>query len=395
MSDASNKEHRNEYVINIKKALNKAREKAGVSYAKMEKDIDKLYGFKLDDKTLRQLFNYKNSEGNKDYNLNFACLVTVCRYFGFDLNKLLSPPLISEEEELYRAFAEPRYRAVEDHNYTSAENAKREASPFIKDMLGAEGKFQPLKEDSYVGTFYGYRASEENSESKIFRFNLKLEKDENASCIRAKMTTYLLQNDPSGKKKLVRTFHGIPMLSESCRIILLFLVDDESGEFYQLTFPYERYGKGMKLIYRHGVMIIGKQDKPSEVCTQNFWIFNRKLSEEEYKDLRGLLRARNHTFTISVKDAEDIAERDEIVAEFLRKNAKLLENEYKEVYVINEKKFLTGVKDKIKQAKALLRLKEKSNLQTAFHYRIKDDKYRKLAIKMAGVEFDTGEDEDD
>ncbi len=396
-NDADERKARDEYIMRIKKALKAAkkeadsREKQEVSMQQLANRLFNTYYLSIDYRTLGRLF-----DENDHTEPNFFCLVTVCKYYGFDLDKLLKLQKVTKNKLTYQDCAEYRYRAFADEDIKNEDGEFYADIPFQESMANTRQNFVTLQDKGYVGTFHGYRADEENAEPTVFTFTLNMTMDKNDGYIRAELITHLERSESTGETEIDKSYQGIPVRSRTTDIILLFLVNDNTGDFIQMSFPYDQYEiNKLKLIYRYGEMQIGKGAKKGEICTQNFWLFNTPLSEEKYKYLRGMLRVPNHSFFIPVQDVTDLAEKDDDVKYFLDQYGRRLESECKSVvYEINENAYTSGNNKKINKmnvVKALLQLKEKSLLQTAFHYRIRHKRYNKFVINdIAGTKFKPG-----
>lgn len=394
-SERNDKTIREEFIRQVKEELitarNNANKKGYMSFKKLANEIKDTYSFEIDSRTLQNLF-MNNEKANT--NLDYACLVTVCRYYGLDLNKLLKPRAINKEEK-YRDSASPEFRVIENLKEIDNDGWFYADEPFLRSMLPARENFVILKDEGYINTFYGYRASEEPSKNKVFKFKLEIKKDGN-DIYKAEMITYLFKKKKGSNEyeQINESYHGVPVLDKKCRVILLFLVNDKTGEFCQLSFPYEIYGEKFNLICSQGVMLSAEKNKDGIIRTQNVWLFNKDLPKEKYKYLRGLLRVPNHSFCVTKDAAEELARKNEIVNKFIEK----LNIGQEQMYIINEDHLRYGtsaIMDKDDILKALLLLKEKSKLQTAFHYKIKDNRYRGFAIsELAEIEFGSDEEMD-
>ena len=390
--------HRKEYIERVKMALNAAFEEAAKNEKLTKKDLlEKLqatYGFKLTKQTLNNLFNLKSNS------LDYACLVTVCRFFGFDFNKILSPEPLKDQDEKFRKYASLELRAADCQDLSGVDNGTPADIPFMECMSGVKDQFLVLNDKHYYGTFYGYTAPAGGTKTTPNMFVLKIGPDENTGAITATLTAEKAYEDSDKKGKSKTSYHGIPVFAKRYLAILLLMVnDDNSGGFVQLSFSYEEYPEELGLIYRHGILMTGESIKGAALSTESFLLFNKKVSREKYKYLSGLLKAPNHNFSVPVEEAKKLAEKDEDVAEFLEKFKELLDRNKKEVYMINEDNILTDrASDMMKYdiVKALLLLKEKSKLAYTYHYRARY-RYTGFAVKeiaKAKLEMDD-ESEDD
>ncbi|MBQ7359521.1 MAG: hypothetical protein IJW63_05455 [Lachnospiraceae bacterium] len=381
---------RDAYIKKVKKALNAARNEANkkeeLSEYKLLAEIRKAYGFKLARQTLRNLFDEKSNS------LDYACLVTVCRFYGFDFNKILSPEPINGAEEKFRTCAAPRYRVLDDQNNKGINNEIYAGELFAKSTREVKDKFLVLTDDSYFGTFYGYTASEDSTKTTPNEFTLKIERDANTDVSSATLRTTMSYEDSGKVNDVVESYHGIPVFVTSYRVIILFLVKDNTGEFRQMSFSYKEHENGMGLIFRHGIMLTGERLNGETLCAQSFVLFNKQIQEDKYQYLLGLLKTPNHTFSVPIDEAMELAKTDVDVADFLEQFSGALNRHRKEVYMINEDNILHDkasnmMKDNI--VKALLRLKQKARLQNVYHYRAAKYRFENFAVsELAGVKFE-------
>ena len=396
---SENSYHRKKYVEGVKRALNDALDEAAKKEKLTKKELlEKLqetYGFKLTKQTLNNLFSFKNNS------LDYACLVTVCRFFGFDFNKILAPKPIKGAKEEFRRYASSDLRAADCPDFNGADSGTYADVPFVDCMSDVKDKFLVLNDTDYMGVFYGYTAPTDGAKTTPNMFTLTIEPDSDTGVVSATLTTEKAYEDSDKKGKSKNTYHGIPVFVKRYLAVLLFMVNDNnSGGFVQLSFSYEEYPDELGLIYRHGILMTGESINGASLSTQSFLLFNKKVSSKNYKYMYGLLKAPNHNFNVPVKEAEKLAEKDEDVAEFLVKFKDVLERNKKEVYMINEDNILTDrASDMLKYnvVRALLLLKSKSKLANTYHYRARY-RYTGFAVKClaeAKLEVDEENDGDD
>lgn len=99
-----------DYIKRIKEELNHALFASKYTYTQLQEILEERYGFSINKGTLRDLFDVNNS------NLNYACLVTTCKFFGFDFNKLLMPETISDNDNYFSINTNTEFRMKLKHN---------------------------------------------------------------------------------------------------------------------------------------------------------------------------------------------------------------------------------------------------------------------------------------
>lgn len=389
-----------EYIGRVKTALNnafeEAKEKYGLSKTGLRKKLEETYGLRISQQTLDNLFRHSSKS------MDFACLMTVCRFFGFDLNKVLNlEPIEGKKEEYkYRTCADSELRAVDCPDLEGIGSEACADIPFSRSVDSVKDKFLLLNDPDYEGTFYGYTAPSENSKKSPNIFELRIERNKDTGVIEAELTTERAYEDSNVKGKNRYVYRGIPVFVKRYLAVVLFLLnEDNSGDFLQIAFSYEEYTNDLGLIFRHGILLTGESINGASLSTQSILLFNKKVPANKNKYLFGLLKAPNHNFSIPVDEAEKIAKKDKDVAEFLEKFKGVLDRNKKEVYMLNEDNILhdrASDMEKYDVVKALLLLKKHSKLASTYHYRARY-RYTGFAVKYlaeAKLEVDD-ENEDD
>lgn len=379
---------RREYIDNIKKelnnALNAAQVKSGLNIPQLAIKLKETYGFNINRQTLYNLFSFESDC------MDYACLLVVCRYFGFDFNKFLSPMPIEGKEESYRTCSSSKLRAEDCPDLNGDDNGIFADVPFIHSVENVRDKFLLLNDEGYTGKFYGYTAPDDDQKENPNIFVLDIDPND----LKTTLTIDKLYKDVNVKGTNTYSYHGIPVYVKRWGIVIFFLVnDDKSGDFIQLAFSYQEYTNGLGLIFRHGILLTGENTNSATVKTKSFLLFRKQVFKKNYKYMLGLLRAPNHNFSIPVKDAEELAEEDKIVKEFLSEYKEILDRNKKEVYVINEDNIMSdraSTQNKYDTIRAMLLLKQKSMLAYVHHYRAKY-RYTGFSVKelaKAKVEVD-------
>lgn len=393
LNDYSDLGLRTDYIeriqTNLQKAYKEAKKKYGLSEYKLRILIKEIYGFRLSHQTIHNILNVNHTS------MDYACLITLCDFFGFDMNKFLLPDLAGKPLEKFRSIAPLEYRKQEYVEMDASDETLCAEKPFVDSISEVKEKFLVLNDERYTGTFYGYTAPTGESKKTPNEFVLKIKKKRSTGEMSATMTfeTTYVTSKKSGKSK--RTYQGIPVYVDSCPAVIFFLVDKKNnGEFIQLSFSYEDFPNEFGLLFRHGVVLTGERPGSASLCSKSCLVFNKKISKSKYKYVMGLLKAPNHNFSIPVEEVYSLAEKDEVVAAFLKKHKAALDSIKKEVYMINEDYILNNkASDMSKQdvVKALLLLKQKSKLSYTYHYRTRY-RYTSFALKqLAEAEFEVDE----
>lgn len=346
-----------EYIIGVKKVLNDVLAESKLNVTQLAEILTNTYGFNINKGTLRSLFN-------PNENLNYACLVTVCKYFGLDFNDLLAPKVVEGKVE---RFAHIGSKLKEASKHSVEEDSMNDA--FWKSIAATREKFPVLEADEYTGEFHGYIVPP-TGKYRIRRFTLTLEKD-NDGIMHATMIRYTSGQRHHNPTKLV--FKGVPLLARAYNAVIMFLTsEDKKGEFYFLAFGFEAYRKNQRLIYRQGLAVTGEGLGRSSVIAQSFILFERELSDEDKKYIDGLLKAPNNKFTISVEDAEKLAEIYPEVKKFLEEANDVIERRTKKMLVFREDNILSLDLETLSdfdRIKALLILKGRSTGENKYSYR--------------------------
>ena len=129
-----------EYIKRVKKELNVALYASKYTYTQLQELLEERYGFSINKGTLKDLFDEKN------LNLNYACLITTCKFFGFDFNKFLEPETISDDENYFH---------INTKNSAGKNRKNRNAHPFIESLKAVNTKFTVLRDDGYMCALKG------------------------------------------------------------------------------------------------------------------------------------------------------------------------------------------------------------------------------------------------
>ena len=136
------------YVKRIKEELNLALGASKYTYTQLQGLLESRYGFKINKGTLRDLFDVNSP------NMNYACLITTYKFFGFDFNEFLMPDEIEEDNEYFSL---------------NAKYAKNKRSPgfypLIESLASVEDKFTILRDDGYMCDYKGYIITPSDSNS--------------------------------------------------------------------------------------------------------------------------------------------------------------------------------------------------------------------------------------
>ncbi|MGN1140162.1 MAG: hypothetical protein ACI4TF_03075 [Oliverpabstia sp.] len=349
-----------EYIKRVKADLKQALYASKYTYTQLQSILEERYGFSINKGTLRDLFDDNNT------NLNYACLITTCKFFGFDFNKFLEPETISDADDYFN---------INPKNI-SRKPKKNNTHPFIESLKSVNTKFTVLRDDGYMGEFKGYIVAPTKS-SAIDEFHLTLYKDEDGIA-HAK----LIRRAASKQKNECFEYSGIPYHSKAYQSVLLFLTDTKAkGEFYFLSFGFQQYRSEEGLIFRQGLAITGESLRSGSMVAQNFVLLNHDLLPEKQKYIPGLLKTPVNEFCVPVETANKLASEYPEVKILLEKLSGTMNQSKEQVYIFNEDIILSlnridlSAYDRIK---ALLLLKGEA-LAPEKNYYVADSKYSGFA----------------
>ena len=352
-----------DYIKRIKEELNHALFASKYTYTQLQEILEERYGFSINKGTLRDLFDVNNS------NLNYACLVTTCKFFGFDFNKLLMPETISDNDNYFSINTNTETRMKLKHN---------NMQPFIENLKSVNSKFTVLRDDGYMNKFKGYIIAPAKSNT-MDEFNLTMYKDDEGIA-HAK----LIRRSISNQKKEYFEYTGIPYHSKAYQTVLIFLVDTKAkGEFYFLSFGFQQYRGSEGLIFRQGLAITGEALRSGTMVAQNFVLFNNDITSDKLKYIPGLLKTPANEFCIPVDEANKLAEEYPEVKTLMEKLSVTINQSKEQVYIFNEDNILSlsrvelSVYDRIK---ALLLLKGNALVSDKNYYGA-DSKYSEFVKK--------------
>lgn len=340
-----------DYVQNIKSALNVALTESTLKISQLQALLEKTYGFNINKGTLANLFDVNNT------NMDYACLVTTCKFFGLDFSEYLEPKELIQKNPVYAALGESALRSVFDS--TPVEN-----SPFMESLESVKDRFTLLTDDGYMGKFYGFIVSPSKSSESINDFTLDIWMDDGVTYAK------FVRRSP-GRKPFIYT--GIPYYSKAYKAVLLFMTDGANGEFYFLSFGFQQYRTEEGLLFRQGLAITGESLGVGALVSQNFVLTKSDISKdkEKRKYIHGLLKAPNNQFCVPVVTVNRLAEEYPEVQRLLRAMPATIGNEKEEVYIMNEDTILSVERvdmSKQERIKALLLLKGESLVADKYYY---------------------------
>lgn len=383
-----------EYVKGIKRTLKKALALSRLRVPDLLVCLEECYKININRGTLEKLFDPDNQ------NIDYACLVTVCTYFGIDMNTLLIPELQPESEEPHLMIGS--LLGIGRDEFATAkkkvdidEVAKH---PFFESVASIYKKFPVLKDDGYTGDFKGYILPPTNGnpdKKRIVSFNLSLKKDSkgvmHAKAVRETANVHRRKNE-----QLVYT--GVPLYVKAYKIVIMFLTDEkERGEFYFLSFGFEQYRTSEGLMFRKGLAVTSEAFGGAALVAQNFLIFEHEPNQDDLKYLPGLLKAPNNEICVSVEDAEELAAKYPEVRAFMDAMAMgdEMNRRKKNMFVLHEDNIISlelpglTIEDKLK---ALLLLKSKSTIEEKYYYKARGTysifaKENMMKVKMDEIEM--------
>lgn len=310
-----------EYIKRIKTELNNALTNSKYNITQLQELLEERYDFRINKGTLRELFNTNNP------NINYACLITTCQFFGFDLNTFLKTEDANpSEDKNVSVNTSPKFkraRSIGPH-------------PFMESLKAVDSKFTVLRDDGYMGDFKGYIVTPSKSDH-IDEFHLSLYKDSD-NIARARLYRYSM----SKKKTDYFEYTGIPYHSKAYQSILLFLTDTNAkGEFYFLSFGFQEYRSAEGLMFRQGLAVTGESLRSGNMVAQNFLLFSSEISPEKQKYIPGLLKTPVNEFCVPVKVAEKLANDHPEVKALLEKLNTTLNHSAESLYIFNEDNILS------------------------------------------------------
>ena len=336
------------YIRRVKEALNRELGSRKYSYSQLLSILEERYDFRINKGTLRELFNVSSSS------MNYACLITVCAFFGLNLNEFLVPEVIND---IGGTVTSSRRRPEKKRPDSIA--------PFLKSLEPVSGKFSVLRDESYMGDFRGYISTPTRKDA-IEEFNLSLYKDPD------QIAHARLVRRSSSKRSVSYEYVGIPYHSKAYQSVLIFLTDTKGkGEFYFLTFGFRQYRSEEGLLFRQGLAVTGESLRSGSMVSQNFVLIKNGLSEEDQKYLPGLLRSPVNEFCVDWEKVNTLAEEYPEVRQLMKE---LSDNNYEyteEVCIFNEDVILQLNRLAISSGdriRALLLLKSRSSVPDKNYY---------------------------
>lgn len=307
-------EHQIAYIKRIKEELNLALGSSKYTYTQLQGLLESRYGFKINKGTLRDLFNVNSTS------MNYACLITTCKFFGFDFNEFLMPDEIEDKNEYFSL------------NTKYEKNRKSIGFyPLIESLTGVEDKFTILRDDGYMCDFEGYIITPSDSNS-IDKFDLSMYKDADGIA-HAKLVRHSISNTKNEKFE----FEGIPYHSKAYQSVLIFLTDSKaSGEFYFLSFGFQQYRNEEGLLFRQGLAVTGKSLRSGSMISQNFILLTHDLAEQNRIYIPGLLKAPANEFCVPVNTALELANQYPEVRLLLETLANSVNHSAENIYIFNE-----------------------------------------------------------
>lgn len=302
------------YIRRIKEELNLALGASKYTYTQLQGLLESRYGFKINKGTLRDLFDVNST------NMNYACLITTCKFFGFDFNEFLVPDEIADDNEYFSLNAKYE-KNRKSHGFY----------PLLESLSGVEDKFTILRDNGYMCDFKGYIITPSDSNS-IDEFDLSLYKDTDGIA-HAKLIRQSISNT-----KIERfEFEGIPYHSKAYQSVLIFLTDVKAnGEFYFLSFGFQQYRNEEGLLFRQGLAVTGKSLRSGSMISQNFILLNHDLSEQNRAYIPGLLKSPANEFCVPVNVAHGLANQYPEVSRLLETLADSVNHAAENIYIFNE-----------------------------------------------------------
>lgn len=350
-----------DYIIRIKGQLHKAFGASKLSLTQLQEILEENYGFNINKGTLANLFDVNNM------NIDYACLVTVCKFFGFDFKEFLEPDLMVNGQELFTNHAKIAEKLTEE------EQKKSEIieHPFLASIEPVKKKFTILRDEGYMGDFEGFIMAP-TTNGGLSKFNLSIHQSEEGHA----QATLIRKSTTRAKHQF--EYRGVPYYSKAYKAVLLFMTDVKAkGEFYFLTFGFQQYRTDEGLIFRQGLAVTGETLGIGSIVAQNFVLFNSEISKENMKYIPGLLKAPNNEFCVPVDVVDKLATEHPEVRSLMSELHGTMEAEKTPVYIVNENEILNIGRSRLSKydrIKALLLLKGESKVADKYYY-VADSKF--------------------
>ena len=299
------REGKKEQVEAIKKRLSAAIEESGLSdYQLTEKINDSEDPLTVNYNTVKSTLNLQNTA------LDMTTVIAISRYLHLDTAVLLSPPG-TDESSL--------------HNMQNS---------------GITGKFVPLMDTHYHGTFYGYLPTRNTKRSDIIPFELEIIPTYNS--VRATMTYHGFTEDVNNNiESAPISLYGTPILDTTRSNIFITFTNDQ-GHFFFLYFSRQHFHSGL-LYFRKGVVLTASNLGDNPPLLENFVLFAKQLSDEKKKYIPGLLQIMSPSFAIKKTALEQLAKNNSIVRNFMDSFGYIVEHHQAPVYIINEEQIIKSI----------------------------------------------------
>lgn len=370
-----------EYVRQVKSSLAAALGASSLNVTQLAVILHDTYGFNINKGTLKTLFDINNS------NMDYACLVTVSRFFGFDFNELLRPEILEDRNEYFTDKAKVAKRLLLEKE---EETNRPKDNPFMESLRTVKSKFTLLEDEGYMGDFHGFIVSPSKSSDSISEFKLSIWKEDGVSYAK------FIRKSNGKQKKEKFEYTGSPYYSKAYKAVLLFLTDKTKGEFYFLSFGFQQYRTEEGLLFRQGLAVTGESLGVGALVAQNFVLTGTDISKdkEKRKYIHGLLKAPNNEFCIPADTVQRLAKQHPEVEMLLKELHGTIDQEKEEVYIMNEDNILSVGRvsmSKYDRIKALLILKGESLVADKYYYWA-DSKFSGFGKNiLTGTENDTEE----
>lgn len=362
-------EEQRAFIERVKRELDEHFTESKLNKSQLLSMLEETYGFPINKGTLDNLFKYDNP------NIDFICFVTVCHFFGININGMMTLPILTAKHLRYTGEG----KELEKKSVLPQASSARERDPFFESVQAVRQKFPVLKDEGYVGEFKGFIMPPTTSNDSISDFDLTMKKDEDGVMRATVVRTTSYYSSKARKMKTEKfIYHGVPVFAKKYKAVLLFLTEETAnGEFYLLSFGFEEYRTDEGLVFRQGLSLTGEAFGRGSLVAQNFLIFNKPIEESKMKYISGLLKAPNNEVCISVEEANKLAARYPEVRRFMDELSGVLKLNKKEMYVLDEDNILTDKTSSLSRydrIKALLLLKSKSTVGGKYYYQA-DCKY--------------------
>ena len=245
--------------------------------------------------------------------------------------------------------------------------------PFVEIFKSVQSKFPVLKDDGNTGEFVGYimpPTKGDSDKEEPCSFNLKLEKDQSGT-MRATAVREVLNKNRNKADKL--TYTGVPLLAKAYKAVIMFLTDEKnSGEFYFLSFGFEKYRTQDGLVFRQGLAVTGEAYNRATLVSQNFLLFEHSLREADLSLVPGLLKVPSNEICISVEDTMELVDSYPEVRRFLDAMKDEMTNRKKDMYILREDNILSLETLNLSQEerlRVLLLLKSKASAEYKHYHK--------------------------